>query len=116
MNFDQVKAGDKIYQAFITVEGGYVFEKQVKSMSNYSYTRFWLEDGGDITVPVNHKSSEYDITASCHVFTDERQAVKWVDTQLKKAVRDAEKYVKTKQQERKQFQRKFKKYFTDENI
>lgn len=116
MNFDQVNTGDKIYQAFTSADGGHVFEKQVKGISKYGYTRFWLEDGGDITVPNNHKSSEYHISDNCHVFTDERQAVKWVDIQLKKAVRDAEKYVKTKQQERNQFRRKFKKYFTDENI
>ena len=116
MNFDQVKAGDKIYQAVIYADGWRVFEKQVKSISNYSYTRFWLEDGGDITVPNNHKSSEYSISECVHVFTDERQAVKWVDTKLKQAVRDAEKYIKDKQEEREQFRRKFKKYFTDENI
>ena len=115
MNFDQLKAGDSIYQALITVEGGYVFEKKVVSVKNTGYIRIILNDGGYIMC-ANAKSTENKQSDGCYLFTDEKQAVRWVDTQLKKQVRDAEKLVKTKIYERKQFQRKFNKYFTDENI
>jgi len=115
MNFDQLKVGDSVYQALITVEGGYVFEKKVVSVKNTGYIRIILNDGGYIMC-ANAKSTADKQSECCFLFTDEKQAVRWVDTQLKKQVRDAEKLVKTKIYERKQFQRKFKKYFTNENI